>query len=189
MNPQLKELLRAERCVHILYSYKTDENYIRQAVKFIQDGIKAKDYIVFIENERLYPRIYKELEKIYTEEELKYMHHVKNFDFYNSSGSYHPPAIVEYFNKTVKPYVTDNIAFRSWAHVEWATMEDPLKLVEELEQQIDNAVNQLAFPLICAYHMDRMPEYLSKILKETHPYLLSDDDFTGSEHYKSLSGE
>ena len=60
-----------------------------------------------------------------------------------SSGSYHPPAFAEYFNKMVQPYVENKISFRSWAHVEWATMEEPLHLIEDFEKIVDGAVNEL----------------------------------------------
>ncbi|MDO7485051.1 hypothetical protein Q5O89_01985 [Peribacillus frigoritolerans] len=56
----------------------------------------------------------------------------------------------EYFNKTVQPYVENKISFRSWAHVEWATLEEPLHIIEEFERTVDKAVNLLSFPLICA---------------------------------------
>lgn len=52
---------------------------------------------------------------------FKYSHFVplmefkNNFDFYCSSGSYHPPAIEEYFNETVQPHVENKISFRSWS--------------------------------------------------------------------------
>jgi hypothetical protein len=116
---------------------------------------------------------------------MKLVHRINNFDFYYSSGSYHPPSIENYFNKMIQPYVENKISFRSWAHVEWATMQDPLHLIEDFEKIVDEAVNQLSFPLICAYKGERMPEYLKTILLETHPYILVEDDFIVSEQYRS----
>lgn len=60
-----------------------------------------------------------------------------------------------------------------------ATMEDPLHLVEDFERIVDQA-----FPLICAYDGNRMPDYLITILMETHPYVLMEDEFIPSEQYK-----
>ncbi|WP_430871324.1 hypothetical protein, partial [Escherichia coli] len=60
--------------------------------------------------------------------------------------------------------------------MEWATLEEPLHIIEEFERTVDEAVNQLSFPLICAYKSERMPDYLKTILLETHPYILKDDD-------------
>ena len=119
-----------------------------------------------------------------TEDQMKFVHFVNSFHFYYSSGSYHPPAIEDYFKEMVQPYVENKITFRSWAHVEWTTMEDPLYLIEDFEKIVDEAVNLLTFPLVCAYQGKRMPDYLKTILLETHPYILLEDDFIVSEEYQ-----
>lgn len=80
----------------------------------------------------------------------------------------------------VQPYVENKVDFRSWAHVELATMEEPLYLIRDFEEIVDQAVNQLSFPLVCIYTARRMPEYLM----ETHPYIHMEDDFIVSEQYQ-----
>ncbi|MCZ0874295.1 MEDS domain-containing protein [Peribacillus sp. AS_2] len=187
MKSKMNQLFEDQKNVHVLYSYNEMENYIKQVLSYIQDGIMAGDYVILVENDRIYPIIHKELSTRLTKDQMKLLHFVNNFDFYCSSGSYHPPAIEEYFNKTVQPYVENKISFRSWAHVEWATLEEPLHIIEEFERTVDKAVNLLSFPLICAYKGDRMPEYLKTILLETHPYVLEDDDITICEQYLSSS--
>lgn len=183
MNSKMNQLFEHQRCVHVLYPYKGMDNYIEQVVSFIEDGIIVGDYTILVENERIFPIIHKELCKRLTEEQLEFVHHVNNFDFYYSSGSYHPPAIAEYFTKMVQPYVENNISFRSWAHVEWASMEDPLHLIEDFEKIVDDAVQEISFPLICAYERERMPNHVQAMLMQTHPYVLLEDDFTISEQY------
>lgn len=183
LKSKMNQLFEDQKNVHVLYSYNEMENYIKQVLNYIQDGIMAGDYVILVENDRIYPIIHKELSTRLTKEQMKLLHFVNNFDFYCSSGSYHPPAIEEYFNKTVQPYVENKISFQSWAHVEWATLEEPLHIIEEFERTVDKAVNLLSFPLICAYKGDRMPEYLKTILLETHPYVLEDDDITICEQY------
>ncbi|WP_413004708.1 MEDS domain-containing protein [Peribacillus frigoritolerans] len=187
LKSKMNQLFEDQKNVHVLYSYNEMENYIKQVLSYIQDGIMAGDYVILVENDRIYPIIHKELSTRLTKDQMKLLHFVNNFDFYCSSGSYHPPAIEEYFNKTVQPYVENKISFRSWAHVEWATLEEPLHIIEEFERTVDKAVNLLSFPLICAYKGDRMPEYLKTILLETHPYVLEDDDITICEQYLSSS--
>lgn len=187
LKSKMNQLFEDQKNVHVLYSYNEMENYIKQVLSYIQDGIMAGDYVILVENDRIYPIIHKELSTRLTKEQMKLLHFVNNFDFYCSSGSYHPPAIEEYFNKTVQPYVENKISFRSWAHVEWATLEEPLHIIEEFERTVDKAVNLLSFPLICAYKGERMPEYLKTILLETHPYVLEDDDITICEQYLSSS--
>ncbi|MFE4036136.1 MULTISPECIES: MEDS domain-containing protein [unclassified Priestia] len=182
---KMNQLFEDQKSVHVLYSYNESESYIKQAVNYIQDGIFAGDCIVIIENDRLYPFIHNELKTLLTTDQMKMINRINNFDFYYSSGSYHPPAILDYFNKTVQPYLEKGISFRSWAHVEWSSMEDPLHLIEDFEKIVDSAVNQLSFPLICAYKSERMPKYLRNILMETHPYVLVEDDLILSEQYPS----
>ena len=180
---KINQLFEDQKSVHVLYSYNEMESYIKQVVNYIREGIFAGDYVILIENDRIYPLIEKELDILLSKDQMKLVHRINNFDFYYSSGSYHPPAIQDYFNKTVQPYVENKISFRSWAHVEWTTMKDPLHLIEDFEKVVDEAVNQLSFPLICAYKGERMPEYLKTILMETHPYVLVEDDLIASEQY------
>lgn len=185
MNNKMNALLVERKNVHVLYSFNEIENYMKQVLNYIEVGIEAGDYVILIENDRLYPMIHKELSIRLTEDQMGFIHFVNSFDFYCSSGSYHPPAIADYFNKMVQPYVENKVSFRSWAHVEWATMEEPLHLIEDFEKIVDGAVNEYAFPLICAYEGKKMPDYLKKILMETHPYVLMEDDFIVSEQYQS----
>jgi hypothetical protein len=181
---KMNELFETQKSVHVLYSYEGMQNYIEQVVSYIHDGILAGDYVILIENDRIYMSIHAELSKLLTESQMKFVHRVNNFDFYYSSGSYHPPAITKYFQKTVQPYVKKNSSFRSWAHVEWATIKDPLHIIKDFEKVVDKAVNQLSFPLICAYEGAKMPDPLKTILMETHPYVLTEEGFIVSDQYQ-----
>ena len=183
MKSKMNQLFIEKKCVHVLYAYQEVKSYIEQVCDFIEQGALHGEYTILIENDRLYPMILKELQRKLTEDQLTYVHRVNSFDFYFSSGSYHPPAIHEYFKETVGPYVENNLSFRSWAHVEWASMEEPLFLIEDFEKIVDEAVNDFSFPLICAYNSERMPDYLVTILMETHPYVLMNDEFTLSKQY------
>ena len=100
-----------------------------------------------------------------------------------TTGSYNPPAIQLYFNEMVAPFVESGQPFRSWAHVEWESVNEPLHLIEEFETIVDNAVNNLEFPLICAYELKKMPARLQTILLETHPYVLEDELVSESSIY------
>ncbi|PUB18221.1 MEDS domain-containing protein [Paenisporosarcina sp. OV554] len=184
MKSKMNQLFETQKKVHVLYSFNEMENYMKQVLSYIIDGVAAGDYVILIENDRVYPIIYKELSNRLAEDQMKFVHFVNSFDFYFSSGSYHPPAIADYFNKMVQPYSENKISFRSWAHVEWATMEEPLHLIEDFEKIVDEAVNQQSFPLICAYEGKRMPDYLKTILMETHPYVLMEDELIVSEQYQ-----
>ena len=187
MKSKMNQLFEDQKNVHlhVLYKYNGTENYIIQILNYIQDGIAAGDQVILIENSRIYPIIQKELSTRLTYDQMEFIHYVNSLEFYWSSGSYHPPSIAAYFSKAVQPYVENKISFRAWAHVEWATMEEPLHRLEDLEKRVDEAVNLLSFPLICAYKGNKMPDYLKTILMETHPYVLLEDDFIVSDQYQS----
>ncbi|CAM3883263.1 hypothetical protein [Mesobacillus thioparans] len=65
-------------------------------------------------------------------------------------------------------------------------MKEPLSIIEDFERIVDGAVNQLFFPLICAYEGVKMPDHLRSILMETHPYVLVEDELVPSEQYSEL---
>jgi len=184
LSTQMNQLIEDQRNVHVLYSFHEEVDYMKQVLNFIHDGIVAGEYIILIENARLYPEIQKELSSKYTKPQMELVHYVNSLDFYFSSGSYHPPAIHEYFKKVVYPYVQNETAFRSWAHVEWASMKEPLYLIEDFEKIVDEAVNELSFPLVCAYDGEKLPEYVKTFLMETHPYVLVEDDVVVSKQYQ-----
>lgn len=181
----MNDLFAEQRNIHVLYSYDEKEQYLEKLVDFVQSGVSAGDYVILIENQRIYKILQQRLKTSLTGEQMELVRWVNNFDFYFSSGSYHPPAIYNYFVKTVQKLVEEKLPFRSWAHVEWATMDGPLHIVEDLERIVDNAVHELDFPLVCAYEGAKMPDYLRKILLETHPYILVKDELVASEIYQS----
>ncbi|HEY4553763.1 MAG TPA: MEDS domain-containing protein [Bacillaceae bacterium] len=185
MKNKMKELFEDYKGVHVLYCYKGMESYMEDVVDYIEAGVLEEEYVVLIENDHVYHKIHQELSTRLTSEHIKFVHWVNNFDFYYSSGSCHPPSIFDYFNKTMQTYMENKISFRAWAHVEWATMEEPLHIIEDLETTVDAALYKLQFPLICAYQKERMPEYLKTLLMTSHPYILLEDDIIVSEHYKS----
>lgn len=184
LSTKMNQLIEDQRNVHVLYSFHEVEDYMKQVLNYIQDGIIAGESIILIENARLYPEIQKELNSKYTKTQLELVHYVNSLDFYFSSGSYHPPAIHEYFKKVVQPYIQNETAFRSWAHVEWASMQEPLYLIEDFEKIVDEEVDALSFPLICAYDGEKLPEYVKTFLMETHPYVLVEDDVVVSKQYQ-----
>lgn len=183
MKISVQQLVDEQRNAHILYAFSGNTNYFRELYQFIEDGIATGDHLLLIENERISTQIQKELAKRFSTKQLAQVHFINSLHFYWSSGSYHPPAIQAYFTEAVAPFLKSGQSFRSWAHVEWESVKEPIHLIGELERIIDNAVNDLSFPLICAYEAERMPDRLQTILYETHPYVLEDEMVSLSETY------
>lgn len=184
MNENMLKLFEEQRKVHVLYSYEEKKHYIEQILAYAKAGVEAGDYVILIENSQLTPMIQAALKDQLTKPQMEFIHLVNSFDFYWSSGSYHPPSIQAYFEKMIEPYLTQQLTFRAWAHVEWATLDDPYHIVRDFEKVIDVAVNELEFPLICAYENKLMPENIKTMLLETHPYVLVDGDVVVSDIYE-----
>ncbi|MEZ0481503.1 MEDS domain-containing protein [Planococcus sp. SSTMD024] len=189
MKNKMDQLLESQRNVHVLYAFDGTENYTKQLLNYINEGIHAGDYILIVENERMTRELKQHMGKEHTEKQLEKVHFVNSLHFYWSSGSYHPPAIHDYFTKTVAPYIENNLSFRSWAHVEWESVKEPLFLIEDFEKIADRAVDEYNFPLVCAYEKKKMPHHLTKSLMETHPYVLLEDELIASPQYQSVSSQ
>ncbi|WP_231373230.1 MULTISPECIES: MEDS domain-containing protein [Bacillaceae] len=54
MKSKINQLFEDQKSVHVVYTYKGMDTYIEQAVSYIKDGVIAGDYVIFVENERLY---------------------------------------------------------------------------------------------------------------------------------------
>lgn len=185
----MNQLLETQRNVHVLYAFDGAEIYAQQLLNYIDEGIHAGEYILVVENERMTRELKPHLEERYTEKQLKLVQFVNSLHFYWSSGSYHPPAIHEYFTKTVAPYIENELSFRSWAHVEWESVKEPLFLIEDFEKIADRAVEEYQFPLVCAYEKKKMPLHLTESLMKTHPYVLLEDELIASPQYQSVSSQ
>lgn len=186
MKTKLKGLLENKKSAHLLYSYNNKQNYIQNAAAYILDGIEAGEVILLIENERTLPHLIKELKKHLNSEQMQQIHQINNFDFYFSSGSYHPPAIFEYIERTNKPFLDNNIKFRTWTHVEWSTIEGPLNIVKEFEKEVDKLVFENGLIVLCAYDTKGMPDSFKEALLQTHPYIMTDDEILYSDQYNKI---
>jgi hypothetical protein len=70
----MNQLFEDQRNVHDLYSHSGTKNYIDQVVSYIQDGILAGDYVILIENERVYRAIHNELSTRLTKKQMEFVH-------------------------------------------------------------------------------------------------------------------
>lgn len=176
MNIALNQLLLEKRDLHILYPYTDIEEYRRQSLTFIEEGIAAGEQVILIENEKITADLLRELNRRYSAEQLDAVHFVNSLYFYRSSGSYNPISIIEYFNKTIQPFVDSDVLFRSWAHVEWSGTEEPHHLIRDCETASEDLVEQYAFPHICAYGKNRLSANLTKVLLDTHSYVIAEEE-------------
>ncbi|MCP3764642.1 MEDS domain-containing protein [Domibacillus sp. A3M-37] len=184
MENEFSQLMKENNTAHIFYSVTKLELYINNLVSYILSGVKQGEHILVIENERVLSLLDKELESVLTKEQLTHIHTVNNFDYYFSSGSFHPPTIFEYLSKTLNPFYENNISFRIWAHVEWSEQEEILTILEEFENEADQLVTEHGLCLICAYDEERVPDSLKTALMKCHEYVLSEDGLLPSDLYQ-----
>ncbi|WP_205685221.1 MEDS domain-containing protein, partial [Peribacillus acanthi] len=102
---------------HIFYEYTNLETYITNTVSYIINGIENGDHVIIIENDFIFPRIQRELEKELCREDLAKVHRVNNFDFYCFGGNFNKETVISYYKKYVNPFLENHISIRTWAHV------------------------------------------------------------------------
>ncbi|WP_179884756.1 MEDS domain-containing protein [Bacillus sp. AFS015802] len=183
MKEKVSHLLAGNESTHVLYSYRDRNRYLENALAYILQGIEAGDSIVLIENERNLNVLLKQLKGHLTDSQIEKLHVISNFDFYQSSGSYHPPAIYEQLTKTITPYLENDISFRSWTNVEWGSLEDPVSIIEWFETETDRVIHEYNLTIVCAYDSEKMPDRLEEGLKKNHGHIMSDDDILISKVY------
>ncbi|MCA1064906.1 MEDS domain-containing protein [Rossellomorea sp. AcN35-11] len=183
MRAKISDLLAGNQCTHVLYSYSDQDRYFHNALTYILEGIDTGECVVLIENDRNMNILLKKLSEHLTSDQLRKIQPISNFDFYQSSGSYHPPAIYKQLTKTITPYLENDIAFRSWTNVEWGTLDDPKPIIEWFEAETDKAIHEHNLTVVCAYERERMPEHLEEVLKKSHAHIMTDDDIVPSTVY------
>lgn len=185
MKEEIGNLLAGNQRTHVLYAYKDRNKYLENAIAYILEGIETGDSVVLIENERNLNVLLKRLENQLTSSQLERIQVISNFDFYQSSGSYHPPAIYEQLTKTITPYLEKGLSFRSWTNVEWGTLENPSSIIEGFETETDRAIHEHNLTIVCAYDSEKMPDHLEEALKKSHGHIMTDDDIMISKVYSS----
>ncbi|WP_180953536.1 MEDS domain-containing protein [Bacillus sp. T33-2] len=175
---------------HILYFSDSEDQYVANAVEFIISGIKEGEHILFVENDRLYPRIADQLVTRLTTEEIKRIQAINNFDFYCSEGNFHPVTILNFFFNTIDPYYEKKLIIRAWGHVEWGSQQDIERTIASFEFELDRLMPEMDMVAVCAYNSDRVSDDLREKLMNCHGYLMTDSDILAlSEKEAELTGE
>lgn len=171
----LQDLPRTHGC-HIFYYSNEVEFYLQNAVSFAVSGIVQGEHILFVENDRLYPMLHKELQKCLTEDQLSKIHFINNFDFYWQNGDFHPPTILSSFSTILDSYLGESRSIRTWGHVEWGNLEEIMKDLVDYENRANQMMLETNIVSICAYNAERVPDVLKLRLMKAHGYLMTDDD-------------
>lgn len=173
--PELTSTVRQTDGAHIFYLSEEKEAYIKNALVFILDGIRNGDYVLMIENPRLMPLIYQQLEQLVTEEELKSVKFANNFEFYWREGNFLPVSIIHYFENTLNAATSSGQSFRTWGHVEWGSGQDFEEEILTYDKSASQFITENKFIAVCAYDLPRVSERLKEQLSAQHSYLMEDN--------------
>ncbi|WP_154669125.1 MEDS domain-containing protein [Planococcus antarcticus] len=171
----IQDILQTSEGAHVLYYVEEPAPYIDNAVSYIVAGIEQGDRILFVENERLYPKILKRVGELVSEEQLKNIHYVNNFTFYWRNGNFHPPTILAYFFDSVSPFVEEELTFRTWGHIEWRDEMEITKDIKEYESAVNQLIPHIKAISVCAYDASRVSGALREVLLDCHGFLMTDD--------------
>ena len=173
---QLSNHLEQSKGVHVFYYSCELESYIQNAVSYILSGIEQEDIIIMIENERIYPLIYKRLVLKLTKEQLGKIYFFNNLKFYWLNNNFYPQTILSYFSEIVNPYLEKNKSIRTWGHVEWGDPKDFETTLEEFENEVNKIVSTMKIITICAYNAERVSDTLKEKLMKHHAFFMTDND-------------
>ncbi|WHY32470.1 MEDS domain-containing protein [Cytobacillus firmus] len=162
---------------HILYHYDQKDCYIQNAVSYITVGVRCGGHVLFVENDRNYFLIEKELTNLLGKEELSRVHFTNNFDFYYSNGNFNPDTVFNFFLKNIQPYLESDAKVFTWGLVEWGNVKDYIPLVEEYEKKVDKIISQQGMISLCDYDNRSTPPELKENLIRCHDVLITDREY------------
>ncbi|WP_260511414.1 MEDS domain-containing protein [Priestia megaterium] len=133
---------------------------------------------MIIENMRKLPQIKANIDKEFSHQQKEAIRLVNNFDYYLANGDFHTKTILTHFQEDLSILKTKNTLIRTWAHVEWASEEPDVLLLEEFESTADNFVKEEGMISVCAYAAESLSSTLDTILQQLHQYIMTDDTFS-----------
>lgn len=181
MTEDFKQLLhnyRLKKSGHILYCFNDEKSYIENEANYIISGVRHGAHILVVENDRIFPSVYKKIRKQLNDAEMEKVHHINNFDFYCFEGSFHRCTMAEYFLDSIEGYMKEAVKLQTWGHVEWRTGDQVKKAVGEYEKLIDPIIKEKHLISVCAYNASRLPEDLRQALLKCHSAYMTDGTIT-----------
>nr|WP_280166598.1 MEDS domain-containing protein [Priestia aryabhattai]MDH3111059.1 MEDS domain-containing protein [Priestia aryabhattai]MDH3129728.1 MEDS domain-containing protein [Priestia aryabhattai] len=168
---------------HVFYRFEDNQFYINNLMSFIKKGLESKQRILIIENMRELPQIKANIDKEFSHQQKEAIRLVNNFDYYLANGDFHTKTILTHFQEDLSILKTKNTLIRTWAHVEWASEEPDVLLLEEFESTADNFVKEEGMISVCAYAAESLSSTLDTTLQQLHQYIMTDDTFSISPFY------
>lgn len=106
-----------------------------------------------VENTRLTPLIYDQLQKMVPENELATVHFFDSFHLYWQKGDFLPSTIIDYFQETFHLLPLEGQCYRTWGHIEWGTQQGLEKELLSYEKKINQLALEHQLIAVCAYDL------------------------------------
>ena len=151
---------------------------------YIKAGIERNHHLIIIENFNLYSEAKERIDKLFSIEEKKSIHHIDNYTFYGCYDDFHIHSVVEHFGEVLAPFFDKKINIRTWAHVEWKEQERIFSKIAEFEHLADFSVNEMRLMSICAYTASDVTASLQTKMMRSHEYLMTDTELVRSTLYR-----
>ncbi|MCS0787875.1 MEDS domain-containing protein [Cytobacillus firmus] len=159
---------------HVLYFFKNQDQYISNVIEFVLSGLERNEYSIIIENDRMTPLIKKSLTEKLNNNCLKKVMFVNNYDFYYAKGDFRVNSIFDYLPNLIEGYSEQDLAVRSWAHVEWRDEPEVSKKLSVSEKEADLIVAKTKLLSVCAYDSERVGTELKESLLSCHNFLVNE---------------
>ncbi len=159
---------------HVLYFSKNQDQYISNVMEFVLSGLERNEYSIIIENDRMTPLIKKSLTEKLNNNCLEKVMFVNNYDFYYAQGDFRVNSIFDYLPNLIEGYSEQDLAVRSWAHVEWRDEPEVSKKLSVSEKEADLIVAKTKLLSVCAYDSERVSHELKERLLFCHNFLINE---------------
>ncbi|MCI2255743.1 MEDS domain-containing protein [Domibacillus sp. PGB-M46] len=99
-----------------------------------------------------------------------------NFDFYFLKGTFNSAVVFNHSVQSVESHMKDNVSIRTWGNVEWSSMKDAHREVEQYENNIHELITLKNLTSVCAYSTERMTNEFKNALLRCHDFFMTDNE-------------
>ncbi|WP_430786716.1 MEDS domain-containing protein [Virgibacillus flavescens] len=181
----LTNYLEISSPAHILYFFEEMKCYLKNMLAYIKAGIERDHHVLVLERREIFSEVEYECKQLFSENQLKCIHYIDNYSFYQRYGDFQINNIVKHFGEVLAPFFEKDINVRIWAHVEWNENKAVSTTLEMYERMADHRVKEMGLISVCAYSGSGLSASLQNSLLKCHEYLMTDEVFVRSSLYKN----
>lgn len=171
---------------NILYTYAEEELYLENVYWFISNGLDLDQGIVYIDQAERWEPIKERLKNNgYKREQIESIIYGNSKEYYPTNEYVDFQTVTASIAKLFKPFLDQNIPFRTWAYVEWKDHADIYEKLKSHEELSNDVIKQANCFTICAYDGNRLPVSAQHQILRSYQYLMTDTELLPSRLYNS----